>query len=313
MTKYKPCKIVVHNDTDGGASAVCIINHIEQKYGKDAEWSIWAGTYTSVDMYVERLMDNPEQFERVFIADISVKPELAKQFPDNFILLDHHESAALLNGINGCIVDTRPTVCGATLCYKHLLLDLGYKCDHLKKLVAIARDYDCWIHALPKSIAKNLNFLYYRKDMWIDGFIRRFKDGFDKFTPEEVIFLTQKWKDIKTEIETTDYKDIMGDPYKGKFCLIVLPSNTGEVNELCEHALKNLKFEVVMTVNPKKNKISTRISDHAAKQGLSIGMFHSALKIGGGHPQAGGATYQSQEHLEEICEALAEKIIELSI
>lgn len=313
MSKYKPFKIVVHNDLDGGASAICIINHIRQKYGDDAMYSLWFGTYTNVDLYVERLMDNPENYEMVFIADISVKPELAKEFPSNFILLDHHDTAKPLDGINKCIVDTSGNHCGASLCYKHLLKDQGLEYKHLTKLTAVALDYDLWHHKLPKSIAKNLNFLYYL--YWGEKFVERFVNGFDKFNATEVEYLKKTWEDIKKEIETSNYIDIMesSPEYKNKFCMVVLANSKGEVNEICEHVLMVKKYHVAMCVNAKKNKISTRLSKEAADKGLHIGEFHAELKIGGGHAQAGGATYRDDAHLEEICEALAERIIKLDI
>lgn len=309
----KPFKIVVHNDLDGGASAICIINHIRQKYGPKAEYGLWFGGYHNVDMYVERLMDWPEKWEQVFIADISVHPDLARQFPDNFMLLDHHDTAKELDGINKCIVDTSGNHCGASLCYKHLLKDKNLKYEHLKKLVAVSLDYDLWHHKLPNNIAKNLNFLYYR--YWGEKFVERFLTGFDKFNDDEVAFLKEKWQAINEEIKTANYIDILGDSteFKNKFCMIVLPDSKGEVNELCEHALNKKGFHVVMCVNAAKGKISTRISKHANDKGLHVGEFHASLNVGGGHPMAGGAQFESDQQLEKICEALAEKIMELEV
>jgi oligoribonuclease NrnB/cAMP/cGMP phosphodiesterase (DHH superfamily) len=241
--------------------------------------------------------------------------ELAKEFPENMILLDHHPTAEHLQGVDRCIIDTRPTVCGATMCYKHLLLDNNYKCDNLKSLAAIARDYDCWIHKLPKNIAKNLNFIYYK--YWGEKFIERFINGFDGFNREETQFINDKWKEIQDKIKNTNFIDVMGDmlEHKNKFCMIV-PHNSvsEEVNELCEHAIKVLGYHVVMYVNPHKNKISTRVDQYSADKGLHVGNFHAEnCKIGGGHPRAGGATYESEEHLEKICENMAEKIIQFNI
>jgi oligoribonuclease NrnB/cAMP/cGMP phosphodiesterase (DHH superfamily) len=259
-------------------------------------------------------MDNPEQFEKVFIADISVNVELAKQFPDNFILLDHHDSAKQLDGINKCIVDTSGNHCGATLCYKHLLMDEGFEFRHLTKLVTIALDYDLWHHKLPNHIAKDLNFMYYR--YWGEEFIEKYKNGFNGFTEDEKEYLAVKWKEIEEEIKTAQYIDVFAETnpeLKNKFCMIVLPNAKGEVNELCEYAIKNLGYEVILTVNPFKKKLSTRASKHAHDRGLHIGEFHMKLNIGGGHPQAGGAQYSDDAHLEKICEALAEKILEHAI
>lgn len=308
----KPFRIVTHNDLDGGASAICIIDHIKQKYGNDAKYGLWFGTYKNVDKYVERLMDNPEQFERVFIADIHTHPDLAKEFPDNFILLDHHDSAKDLNNFSKCIVDTSGNVCGAAMCYKYLLKDEGLKFTHLKSLVAIANDYDLWHLKLPNNIAKNLNFLYYY--YWGEKFVERFKGGFDKFNETEIAFLKSKWDEIKALIKSSDYIDLMkSDPiHKNKFCLISLKDNTGETNELCEYVLNELNYKVVMVVIPSKHKISTRVKTDFVKKGFHIGNIHTELNIGGGHPAAGGAQYNDEDHLEQICEFMANKIIELS-
>lgn len=306
--------IVCHWDLDGGASAICIINHIKQKYGIYAEYKVISCGYEKVDMIVERIIAEYEKYEKVFIADISVSPELASEFPDNVLLLDHHDTAKPLENIKNCIIDTSGNHCGASLCYKYLLKNEGLEYQHLKKLVAIALDYDLWHHKLPKNIAKNLNFIYYM--YWDKKFIDRFINGFDKFNEQEVEFLKNKWLDIENQIKTTDFIDVMADDYpeyKNKVCLIIIPGSKGEVNELCEHALNKLKYNVVMTVIPQKFKISTRIDDHAANKGLHIGEFHSELKIGGGHPKAGGANYNDDAHLEFICEKLAEKIIKFGI
>lgn len=314
MPTIKPFQLVVHNDLDGGASAICIIEHIKQKYGPEATYGLWTGTYKKVDAYVERLMDWPEKYEHVFIADIHIHEDLARQLPDNFTLLDHHSSAQGLEKYPRCIIDTRPTVCGATLCYKHLLLDLGYKCDHLKKLVGVACDYDTWTLKLPNNIAKNLNSIYYY--YWGEKFVERFKNGFDNFNDEEKEFLKTAWAEIKRQIETTEYIDLMATSpeHKNKFCLItIMDKNPGEVNELCEHVLTNLKYEVVICVSASKKRISTRSSKRAAEKGLHIGNLHVELNIGGGHPQAGGAQYEDENHLEIICETLANKIIQLGI
>lgn len=304
----KPFKIIVHNDTDGGVSAICIIEHIKQKYGPEAKYSVVFKTYQNVDTYVEQVLNQIDNFEHVFIADISVKPYIAKDFTDKVILIDHHDSALELQDIPRCIVDTRKTVCGATLCYKHLLLDLGYKCDHLKTLVGIAKDYDCWIHALPNKIAKNLNYLFYL--YWGEKFIERFQGGFKSFNVDEKKFLTAKWKETEEEIKKVNFIDLMESDkkHKNKICVAVLDDNKGEVNEICEHALDNLHYKIIITANAKKRKISIRAHKSLEQFGFHVGFINQELGIGGGHQLAGGASYDDDEHFESICSAYAEKI-----
>lgn len=310
--------IITHLDLDGGVSAICIINHIKQKYGMHAEYNLHFATYKNVDLYVERVLDDPNKYEKVFIADIHIDPELAKdmykEFGDRFILLDHHASASNLIGINNCIIDLTGKVCGAAMCYKYLLKDENLEYKHLTKIVAIANDYDLWFHKLPKNIAKNLNFLFYK--YWGEKFVDRFIHGFDKFTDEEKEFLKQKWVEIHNSFKTTKFIDMMEkDPdNKNKFCIIPVSNNKdGEVNELCEYALKNLNYDIVMFVNSKNRKVSVRISKNAENKGLHVGNFHTELKIGGGHAAAGGLSYFDDDQLEQICLNYVNKILELKI
>lgn len=314
----KPFKVVLHNDLDAGGSAICIVNHIKQKYGIHAKYELHFTTYKSVDAYVERLLDDPDKYEKLFIADIHIDPELAndvnKEFGNRWVLLDHHASCANLKGIPNCIIDLSGKMCAAAMCYKYLLKDQGLEYKHLNSLIKICNGYDLWLHNLPNNLCKNLNYIYYY--YWGEKFVERFNMGFDGFTNEEKLYINAKWKEIEEQIKITKFIDVLeNDPiYKNKFCVIPVSDNKdGEVNELCEHALKNLKYDVVMFINCKKRKISTRISENAAKKGLHIGNFHMDLKIGGGHEKAGGGQYFDETQLETICEAYTDKIINLNI
>jgi oligoribonuclease NrnB/cAMP/cGMP phosphodiesterase (DHH superfamily) len=277
----KPFLNISHNDADGGVSAICVLNHIKQKYGPEAVCNFHFATYSNVEQYVERIMDNPEKFEQIFITDIYVSKELAMEFPDNIRLWDHHQSSENLVGVKNCTIDTSGKICAAVMCLKYLLKKEGLEYNHLAKLVAIVNDYDIYTNKLPNKIAKNLNFIYYH--YWGEKFIERFKNGFDGFNKEEQDVIDKKWADIALQIKNTKFIDMMeNDPvYKNKFCIIPVSDNKdGEVNELCEYALKTLNYDIVMFANCKKRKISTRISSNAVAKGLHIGNFHMDLKLG---------------------------------
>jgi len=310
--------VLVHNDLDGGGSAICIINHIKQKYGINAEYKLHFATYKNIDLYVERILDEPERYEKVFIADIHIHPELAQElynvYKDNFILLDHHPSASNLKDIPNCIIDLTGKICGAAMCYKYLLKDQGFEFKHLSKLVSICNDYDLWLHNLPNNISKNLNFIFYH--YWGEKFVERFQMGFDGFNAEELEVIKQKWLDVETQIKTVKFVDPLEEDvnYKNKLCIIPVSNNKdGEVNELCEYAIKTLNYEIVMFVNSRSRKISIRSSDNAAKKGLHIGNFNAENAWGGGHAQAGGISYFDELQLETICNAYSDKLAELNI
>lgn len=322
MKKLKPFLIVVHNDLDGGTSAVVIINHIKEKYGKTAKYKLAFKTYTNINEYIERVMDDPYRFEKVFIADISCEQWLAEQFPKNFILLDHHDTAIELQQYDNCHVDVTGKHSGASICFKTLILDenLPYS-KELKQLVAIAHDYDLWIHKLPKRVAKNLNFIYYY--YWGEEFCERFENGFDRFNDEEKRFLKSKWEGIERQIEEGEYIDLLeeeGQP--NKICLFLNTKKFveyGDVNEVCGHAIEKLGYHVVICATPKNKKLSLRASEHAENCGLNVGEIARELyesgygSNGGGRARTGGAGYVTEDNLEMFCQVFCEKIIEYKI
>jgi oligoribonuclease NrnB/cAMP/cGMP phosphodiesterase (DHH superfamily) len=310
----KIIQIVAHNDFDGGASAVCIVNYIKQRYGKDYPYQMWFGGYDKVNMYVERLLDWPDKFQEVIIADISTSVELAKEFPDHFTTIDHHDSAAKLKGLSkNCFIDTSGNHCGASMCYKLLLKDKGYEYKHLTKLSAIALDYDLWHLKLPNNIAKNLNYIYYM--YWGEKFVQRFENGFDGFNKIEKDFLKAKHDDIQKQINEVEIIDLLQDEkgMKGKFATFIIKNGQTEINDICDDLLMKRNYDVVIAVNAIKQKISVRCSENAHVKGLHVGMTHESLGVGGGHPKAGGAQYTNDEQLQQIYETYASKVIELAI
>lgn len=323
MPKTKPFLIIVHNDLDGGASAICIINHIKQKYGEDAEYRMAFKTYKNINGFVERVMDDPKKYERVFIADISVEPYLAADFPDNFILLDHHDTASELKAYDNCHVDTSGNHCGASLCYKCLLKDEGLKYDHLTKLVAVALDYDLWHHKLPKKVAKNLNFIYYM--YWGEKFCERFENGFNGFNEEEKEFLRKKWEGIQTQLDEAEFIDLLADEDESLHNKVGMYINcepylsNGDTNEICQYALEEVGFKTIICVIPKRRQLSVRTTEEIAEKGVHVGQICEFLynegysSNGGGHSCAGGANYENEENLEKFLEVFAEKIMEFDI
>lgn len=317
----KPFQIIVHNDLDGGASAIVIINHIWAKYGKDAEYSVVFKTYKNVNQYVERVLDHPEDYEKIFIADISVEEWLAEQFTDNVMLLDHHDTADVLKKFDKCIVDTTGKHSGASLCFKTLILDEGFEyTQDLKRMVSVAHDYDLWIHKLPNKIAKNLNHIYYL--YWGEKFIERFVHGFDKFNDEEKEFLKTKWQTVADQIRDGEFIDLMEGSDSNKLCLFINGDEyrrTGDVNEVCEHALTELGYEVIICATPFKSNLSVRATEHAENRGLHVGevnqwLFESGFaENGGGHARAGGSCYGTDDNLEKFIDTYSEKILEYGI
>jgi len=312
--------IITHCDLDGGSSAICIINYIKQKYGRNSEIKLAFKTYKNINEFVERILETADQYEKIFISDISVSEYIADGFPDNIILLDHHDTAKNLIKYKNCIVDVSGKECGASLCYYHLLKKEGFKYDHLTQLVAITRTYDLWINNSLTHVSKNLNFIFY--DYWGDKFCERFENGFDGFNDYEKKFLKERWDGVLRQQKEAVLIDLLDNEVnkklKNKLCLYITEEKhlkSGDNNELCDYVLNTLNYEAIICVIPRRNQLSIRIKPTLAEKGIHVGKlceeFHKVYEYtsnGGGHAAAGGAHYEDENKLELLCDKFAEKI-----
>jgi oligoribonuclease NrnB/cAMP/cGMP phosphodiesterase (DHH superfamily) len=319
----KPFLIICHNDLDGAVSAICIINHIKQKYGPQSKYILAFKTYKNINQFVERVLDDPERYNKIFIADISVNAFIAENFTNNVLLIDHHDTAAELKVFENCKVDVSGKHCGASLCYKLLLKDQNLKYEHLTKLVAIARDYDLWLHKLPNNIAKNMNFIYYK--YWGEKFCERFENGFDKFNQFEKDFIAEKWKGIQEQLDSATFIDLLVDEdaqYHNKVGMYINEDPhivNGDVNEVCQYALDVKKYKTIICVIPKRKQLSIRASQEIVDKGVHIGKICEDMHVfgftsnGGGHAAAGGANYDTENNLEKLLEVYVDKIMSFNI
>lgn len=316
-SKYKPFKIITHQDLDGGASAIMVINYLMNKYGKNIKYAVAFKTYTNVDLYTEQILNN-NIYEKIFITDISVQEHVAKDFPDNVFVFDHHDTADRLSPFPNCIVETSGNYCGASLCYEKLLKDNGYGSKPLNALAKIADDYDNWRHLLPHKVAKNLNFIFYY--YWGEKFIERFLSGFNGFTNEEKKFLKDKWKKIEEDQANLQEIDLIADDKKNKnkvaFC--ILKDDSNEINELADYLLEQKNYKVAILANARLKRISIRANKNIDNPDFHVGRINEELVKntnvrGGGHTKAGGLGYTDMDHLESICQSYVNKVLELNI
>jgi oligoribonuclease NrnB/cAMP/cGMP phosphodiesterase (DHH superfamily) len=316
-SKYKPFKIITHQDLDGGCSAIVIINYLLNKYGKNIQYAVGFKTYTNVDLYTEQILNN-NIFQEIIIADISVQEHVAKDFPDNLMLFDHHDTATHLSQYKNCIVDTSGKLCGATLCYQELMKKNGYENKEVETLARIADDYDNWRNKLPNKVAKNLNFLFYH--YWGEKFIERYKNGFNGFTEYEKTFLKDKWSKIKSDIKNLQETDLLADDpiNKNKVAFVILKDESDEINELADYLLVNKGYQVAILANARLKRVSIRANKKITTPDFHIGKINEEFVMnsnvrGGGHSHAGGLGYTDMENLEKICQTYVDKILELQL
>ena len=162
-------KLFTHTDLDGVSCE--ILGRIA--FGEDID--VVRCGYGNIDDKVEEFINSDEEYDKLFITDISVKKELAdalNNVSDKVILLDHHKTALWLNEYPFALVQVEDEsvgkMCGAYLFYEYLKKNHEEFNDTLalKLFVKYVRMYDTWEwkEKYDNIIPKRLNDL-----MYIDG------------------------------------------------------------------------------------------------------------------------------------------------
>ncbi len=224
----------------------------------------------------------PSKKDIVFITDISVCCNL---LPENYILLDHHESAVpLLASEKNLIVKIGCSATKLTMAY----LKYKYNYKPSKDMISLCKyidDYDTFRHKYRAGI--HLNRLY-----WVigfSGFLEMFKDGFSGFNKKAREILIREEQTLQKMFKETEYTII------NKVAFAIVPQRG--VDEYCAKLLKeNVDLQFIIVYNA-KNKLSLR--------SRSIPINKIAEEFGGGgHPLACGIEIKENENVEEKIEKL---------
>lgn len=267
MKKLNKTDIILsisHKDLDGCVCQVILANYF-------INITYVSTNYSDIDQLLNTIKYN--QYDAIFLTDISPSSAYIFEITDKIILIDHHDTAIQYHDPkkNRYVISGYS---GSWLVKKYMESVYKINLDHLTNLVYLANDYDMWVHHNKKSRMINELFFYY----WETGFRNRFLTGDTRFTNIELKLLRDRcnhFKDVVNNIEVNKLDKIPG-------CVVI---SKEFVNDICEKLL-NEGYSIVFCINPKNNRTSIR---HRIEN-LHIGKFCENLKIGGGHKDAAGLT-----------------------
>ena len=225
-------KLFAHCDLDGVGCAILAY----LAYGRenvDVEYC----NYDDVDGKIREfyLCDNTEDYDAIYITDISVDEEVAEEIDScvkteqNWRLFDHHATALWLNQYEWCEVlvedETGLKMSGTALFYNCLVLNGFFDLyimnermmENICRFVDIVRDYDTWRWKELGDegiVYKQVNDLFhiYGREKFIDWAINQIQ-GIDHITPLQTFpffsvidkaLLEQKQREIDIYVGSKD-------------------------------------------------------------------------------------------------------------
>ena len=288
-------KLFTHTDLDG------VSCEILGKIAFEEDINVVRCNYGDIDAKVEEFINGAEEYDKLFITDISVNKEIADKLlsvSDKVILLDHHKTALWLNEYPFALVQVEDEsigkMCGAYLFYEYL------KKNHkefdntpaLKLFIDYVRMYDTWEwkEKYDNIIPKRLNDLMYidGPNEFIDKMVYRLGNN---------LFILDDTDLMKLQIEQTYINSYIAQ--KNETLMVndnLFPGYTVGItfadkyiselgNKLCE-LHPELDFVVLI------NMSTLTISYRTVKDDLDLSDIAKGFG-GGGHPKASGSRFDA--------------------
>ena len=285
--------------------------------------------YKNVDGKIREfyLCDNPEDYDEIYITDISVDEEVAAEI-DGLVAVgqkwrsfDHHATALWLNKYEWCVVKITTDqewmkTSGTELFWDYLNTNsLFEKFDFITEnkimtFVEMVRDYDTWrwkdLEEDYSLTCKKLNDLFYifgREEFvrWVINqitvdFTNVFSNGY--FDETEQALLDQKQKDIDIYVaEKEKQLRVATDQFGKTFGWVFAERYFSELgNRLCE---LHPEIEYVAMIDISKGVVSFR----SVKADIDLGGEIAHSFGGGGHKKAAGAIF-SHDVTDELVNTL---------
>lgn len=275
---------VSHNDLDGVGCQILlggVFKNIE--YINSSYYSIDKDLFTI----------DEDDYDVIFVTDISPKtPEVLDRFK-NLILIDHHQTAENVPEKNRFVNKKY----SATYLVKHFLEKM-YGKDKLKrftKLVKLINDYDLWILKYKGSTAMNDLYSMYNAEK----FRERFRHGDITLRKNEIDYLKsvkEKFDKLYDELEVIEFEDVNA-------CFFV---SDIFVNEFSHKLMTEEGYDFVMFNTLKNYKISIR----SMMEDFNFGLYLKDLGIGGGHKKAAGVDLASEKEMNDKVDFLVKDLYE---
>lgn len=303
-------KLFTHTDLDGVGCAV-----VGNWAFKNSVHVDYCG-YHEIDQKVMNFIreGKVEDYDAVFITDISVKKEVADVindgYGDKFVLIDHHITAYWLNEYDWATVNElenwSPTASergetvkssGTSMFYAWLWDNGLLQSINLYEFAETVRKYDTWEWTTKyNEIApKHLNDL-----LTIFGrykFLERFTENCDitlTNTERTVVTLEEKRIERYVKAKQSELVTLERDGYT--FGVVFAEQYHSELgNKL---AIDNPDLDFITMINPSRKTISYR----GIKVNINLGEY-AKTRGGGGHPQASGSPI-SDEVIENFIQSV---------
>ena len=288
-------KLFTHTDLDGVSCE--ILGKIA--FGEDID--VVRCNYGDIDAKVEEFINSDEEYDKLFITDISVNKEIADKLlnvSDKVILLDHHKTALWLNEYPYALVQVEDELigkmCGAYLFYEYLKKNHKEFDDTpaLKLFIDYVRMCDTWEwkEKYDNIIPKRLNDLMYidGPNEFIDKMVYRLGNNLFIFDDTDLMKLQIEQTYINSYItQKNETLMINDDLFPGYTVGITFAdkyiSELG--NKLCE-LHPELDFVVLI------NMSTLAVSYRTVKDDLDLSDIAKRFG-GGGHPKASGSRFDA--------------------
>ena len=273
--------------------------------------------YGDVDGIIREfyLCDNPEEYDAIYITDISVDEEVAEEIDSlvkakqNWKLFDHHATALWLNQYEWCEVrvayDNGVKTSGTELFFKHLdkhgYLDEyeDWKVVNISRFVIMVRDYDTWRwKELGEEgiVCKQVNDLFhiYGREKFIEWAINQIQlidyisplQVFPCFSVTDEALLEQKQREIDIYVGSKDKQlvekiDRFSHTYGVVFADRFVSELGNRLNEL------HPELDYIAMIDISHGTISYRTTSKDIDLGGEIAHSYG----GGGHRKAAGSQF----------------------
>ena len=278
---------VSHNDLDGVGAQILLGGVF-----KNIEYI--NSSYHSIDKDLMTL--NADDYDYIFITDISPNvAEILDRF-DNVILIDHHQTAKHLNNPKKHhFINTKYS---GTYLTNHFLIKMygEDKVARFSKLVKLINDYDMWILKYKGSKALNDLFSLYNDEK----FRERFRHGKLNLTVTEKEYLNniqEKFDKIYNELVIEEFETINACWFESDIF----------VNEISHKLMMEEGYHCVMFNTLKNFKVSIR----SKMDDFNFGLYLKETGIGGGHKKAAGIDVSTQEEMNSIVDSLEKDLYKL--
>ena len=288
-------KLFTHTDLDGVSCE--ILGKIA--FGEDID--VVRCNYGDINAKVEELINSTEEYDKLFITDISVNKEIADKLlsiSDKVILLDHHKTALWLNEYPYALVQVEDEsigkMCGAYLFYEYLKKNHKEFDDTpaLKLFIDYVRMYDTWEwkEKYDNIIPKRLNDLMYMDgpNEFIDKMIYRLGNNLAIFDDTDLMKLQIEQTYINSYIAQKNETLIVNDSLFPEHIvgIVFADKYISELgNKLCE-LHPELDFVVLI------NMSTLTVSYRTVKDDLDLSDIAKGFG-GGGHPKASGSRFDA--------------------